>query len=199
MEGFSHFLTLNYGTEAPTDDKVVKRHLDRIKTFLRRKNIKLLWKQEFCKSGRPHFHLLLDNVVDRDELRQRWAKYIDAPETPHLIHVSPILDYEKALSYMVKNPSHYANRVPEHYANMGRFHGSSGLQVEPELIIEATEEELAPIIRLLKKMKRAAGIPNRRRDNGLTSMTVWAVGGDSVSKALGRYWIALQGTEVGNA
>ena len=194
-EDFQTFATLNYGRDCPTDDRVVKRHLDNISKVLKRKGLSFLWKQEFSKKGRPHIHLLIVGIVNRDELRKAWARIIQAPETEHLTHVSPILDIERTLNYIVKDPHHYSNRVPARYENMGRFHGSSGLTIRSETTIIVPEKIAAPMIRLLRKLLKARrktlGLSNRGRDNGLTSMTLYDIGGSSIAHHLRRYHDSL--------
>ncbi len=194
VEPFTHFLTLNYGSVAPDDDRVVKKHLDRIKTWLVRRDIKLVWKLEFTHSGRPHFHLLLIGEVDSDALKGQWMKIIGASASArYLIDFGPIRNEEHVHRYTMKQGNSPSNQVPNHYKNAGRLWGTAGgLKPEPLATYEGTVAELAPIIRVLKRIAKRRLILNRARaDGGLASMTLWATGGDSIALGVQRYWAVL--------
>jgi hypothetical protein len=194
VEPFTHFLTLNYGHTAPDDDRVVKKHLDRIKTWLVRRGVKLVWKLEFTESGRPHFHLLLVGEASREAIKAQWMKIVGASDRcRYLIDFGAIRNEERVHRYAMKRGDSPSNQVPNLYKNAGRLWGTAGgLKPEPLGTYEGTVAELAPIIRVLRRIAKRRLILNRARaDGGLASMTLWATGGDSIAAGVQRYWALL--------
>lgn len=59
---FLSMLTLTYPRAFPSNGRTVKKHLDRLITWLRRHfyGVRGIWFLEFQLRGAPHFHLLLD-------------------------------------------------------------------------------------------------------------------------------------------
>jgi len=57
-------LTFTYHDIFPHDFKESKRHLNNLKKWLHRRNIKFLWVLEWQRRGFPHYHVWLDKQFD---------------------------------------------------------------------------------------------------------------------------------------
>lgn len=189
-EATDHIITLTYGNNAPSNDKTTKKHLDRVLTWLRRQNIKGVWAQEFTKEGRPHFHMLTVGTVDVNELRATWARITDQDATPHIADVQNIERLARVEVYIAK---HTSKTVPQDYENMGRFFGTfGGIRQQENFKIEGTEQEIAPVVRIVKKIHGARLKSSPRNDRGVHSFTVWNLSSPSLIADLERYWNALK-------
>jgi len=194
VEDYRYFLTLNYGSISPRDDRVAKKHLDRIKVWLTRRGLSLVWRQDFTKSGRVHFHLLLTGPVEKTALEVAWKRIIGVGDNArYTVHLGLIRNIESASRYLVKSKQSASNLVPTGYMNMGRFWGNSGpMRPKPEVCFEGTPRELAPLVRIaLKIAKRHMMFRRRKRDNGVSGMVLWATGGTCLAQHLTRYWNSL--------
>lgn len=137
------FLTVTYPAEFPTDGREVKRHLNALCAWLRRKKVAYVWIMEFQERGAPHFHFLVAGWLNKSEVAERWTAI-----------VNPVFPSERAKMLSactriegVKNPDHvggymgaYMSKleqkvVPEGFKSVGRFWGASRtvfrLAVEP--------------------------------------------------------------------
>ena len=200
VEGLTTALVVSYGPEAPSDDRIAKRDLNRLLRWLTARGINLVWRQEWSReSGRVHWHLLLSEAPDRAELTTVWAGIIGTPNHRNLIHLSDVRDHDATNRYMVKPAASTANIAPSGYLNMGRYWGKRTGAGQPPLVppvVEAfigTPAQIAPIVRIARKMARnAAALIGRRprRDGGTASLTLWDVGGRA-APALRRYYDAL--------
>lgn len=140
---WSGFLTVTYPAEFPTDGREVKRHLNSLCSWLRRKKVAYVWILEFQERGAPHFHFLISSWLDKNEVARRWTDI-----------VNPIFPSERAKMLAastrvegVKNPDHVGGymgaymskleqkKVPDGFKSVGRFWGASRtiyrLVVEP--------------------------------------------------------------------
>ncbi len=179
---------LNYGSITPTDGRIVKRQLNSFTLWLSRRKITAFWKLEFCKSGRPHFHLLIDGEVDEAELLVKWASATGEVEGPHLIHFAPIDNLDCMMSYVCKCFYSPQNLVPWEFKNVGRLWGISGPNRKPVplLVVQGQESEIAPVVRIIKRAKEAkAGSPVK--DEGVHSFRTYEMGGESMAQPLAKY------------
>lgn len=184
--------TINYGSIAPTDGIEVKKHLDSLLTWITRRKISLLWKMEFSLSGRPHFHLVLTDRLAHRDLQTHWAGVIGDKPTRHLVRVEGIREPDSIPWYLSKEKGDPQNWVPPEFDNVGRFWGWRGPDAKPKALamIEAAESEIAPVIRIAKKI---AEQKKRRqvKDKGLVSTRIYDAGGESVAQAITRHAEAL--------
>lgn len=184
---FTHLLDLNYGSTAPTDDRIVKAHLNSMKAHLLRRGVSLIWKQEFTHSGRPHFHIVLDSKPDYQRCRKAWANIIGAAETSYLAKLETIRDQERLASYLVKPRWSTANRVAEGYSNMGRFWGCAGPRKAPEplLTVKGDPARMEEILGLLCAKHESAG--RYWPDNELYSRKIKHAGGEDAARLVNSY------------
>jgi hypothetical protein len=190
---YSHFLTLSYGRRAPSDDKVVKKHLNAIGTWIVRKGVSLAWRQDWTKSGHVHFHVLLTGKLDTTELRQAWHRIIGFETTSnHGVHLRPINNLESARKYLIKPSDSRSNYVPSNYKNMGRFWGCRGHKPKVEATFEGTATEVAPLIRIMRRLSKNARFKDNWWTKGPRNATLWTLGGSELAQSLLRYWIQLR-------
>jgi hypothetical protein len=193
---WAYFATINYGSEAPMDGRTVKKHLDRLCTWICRQGVSIGWKIEFTLSGRPHFHLVLtDRILHRD-LLTRWAGVIGAPPRPNMVKIGKIRNLEAIPWYFTKNRLDPQNWPLPEFQGMGRFWGSRGTKAKPKALvsIEADQQTLALMVRTARRL--AKGKSKRvRKDKGKVGMRLYDVGGESVATAVARH-AAYLGVEV---
>jgi hypothetical protein len=167
---FKSMLTLTYGSPSPARGDEVKRHLNNVLTWLRRRFgvVEYLWFLEFQRRGAPHFHILLDvepMTRDRFELANYWSRGV-AKKWPGLEGATPddrarlqermfrVAFHEKSWEAIQKSDgvsryvTKYATKieqktVPKRYENVGRFWGVSRGVIVPDVAEEpVTEDEL---------------------------------------------------------
>lgn len=175
---FKSLITLTYGEFWPTDGAVVKAHLNKVLSWLRRHypHQEYLWFLEFQNRGAPHIHILyslVPNDLDRANLALYWAGGValkwDTELTPNTAKSSLQL-YKKMLSVhffedtwaaleKVDGAARYVTKyatkteqkeVPDRYQNVGRFWGSSSGVAFPdsEEIDPVREDELRDRLRV---------------------------------------------------
>jgi len=127
------FLTVTYPADFPTNGREVKRHLNSLCSWLRRRRVAYIWILEFQERGAPHFHFLISGWLDKKEVAHRWAAIVN-PIFPS--------EREKLLTAgtrieAVKNPDQVGGylstymakieqkKVPAGYKSVGRFWGAS--------------------------------------------------------------------------
>lgn len=146
---FSNMITLTYPNEYPCNGIEVKYHLNRFTKFLKTKNCQYTWVIEFQKRGAPHFHLITDTYIDKQEVAQEWFNIVNSGDEKHLQAGTRTerlrLGRVGAKSYVRK----YINKseqkeVPEDYKNVGRFWGHSDTEYNKE-IIEIDQDEATNI------------------------------------------------------
>jgi hypothetical protein len=77
-------VTLTYPEEFPTDCKVAMIHLDRFEKRLARRGYKFIWTKEFQERRAVHFHMGIDQIVDRKEIAQMWYECVGSQDERHL-------------------------------------------------------------------------------------------------------------------
>lgn len=160
------FLTVTYPAEFPTDGREVKRHLNALCAWLRRKKVAYVWIMEFQERGAPHFHFLVAGWLNKKEVAQRWTAIVNPTfpsERAKMLEASTRIE-------AVKNPDHvggymgaYMSKleqkiVPKEFKNVGRFWGASRtvyrLAIEPGTMKKSwSGEPLNP-----KRLYRAKGL-----------------------------------------
>lgn len=120
------FFTLTYGSEWPTDGKIVKRHIKRFLDRIERRyeGIQLFWFIEFQQRGAPHVHIYASRGVSHNRLWLHWqwassgmGGRVDARKITH--------DHA---AYALKTASGYSAKsgqkeIPVEYRDVGRFWG----------------------------------------------------------------------------
>jgi hypothetical protein len=166
IEGLTHMLTLTYPADFPTDGRVVKKHLEKLRHWLTRRGIGGLWVLEFQARGAPHFHVWTNGDVDKRELSQIWYAIVGSGDERHLRAGTNVVKLKKAhalSSYAAKYGAKMMQKgVPEGYEDVGRFWGTfGGIKAEAREVITGTLHDLAPIVRVARKAETA----NRRKAN----------------------------------
>lgn len=137
--------TLTYPAEFSSDGKLVKKHLDKFKTWLRGNGVKQgVWFLEFQKRGAPHFHFFIppyDFIDDGfvSKAARYWHKLSGNGDPKHLDwHLGNLGNGNTPFIEKMRQPhaaSLYASKycskaeqkeVPDGYQHVGRFWGSWG-------------------------------------------------------------------------
>ena len=140
VDSVKAFLTLTYPNDFPTDGRRVKRDLDVMRKWLKRRGVNDFWFEEFQKRGAPHFHLFLDRypLAGVKAIAAAWYKIVGSGDPKHLAwHLGelsgrPCLEYVRkphaaswyASKYAVKAEQ---KQVPSDFLHVGRFWGYSRL------------------------------------------------------------------------
>jgi len=123
------FITLTYPAEFPCNGRETKGHLNTFLQFLRRRNLKNVWILEFQERGAPHYHIIVNGFIPKDELAKRWYKIVGSGDEKHLqagTRIEAIRSKQHLYGYL----SGYINKldqkiVPMEFENVGRFWGTS--------------------------------------------------------------------------
>ena len=156
------FILLTYPRKYPSDGKKVKKHLDTFFKRLKRycPDIKYLWVIEFQERGAPHYHILVDQEIDKNWLSQNWYEIVDSKDERHL-RVGTTIELVRSKNHAVAYIINYLKKinqktVPEEYKNVGRFwsHSSKILEVD-EYIINDTSRNNKRNTRTFRRWYRA--------------------------------------------
>lgn len=130
---FDRMVTLTYPNKFPNDGRIIKKHLDAMLQWLRRRNIAgYLWFLEFQKRGAPHYHILTSggDYIDRYDLSWRWFQIVASNDEKHLESGTRIErgKSERGLHrYAVKYAAKlHQKTVPANFVRVGRLWGCSG-------------------------------------------------------------------------
>lgn len=86
FSGMEIMRTLTYPAQFPTDGRAVKNHWRRIRQRLVRNGANCgLWVLEFRERGAPHFHVFLQNPIDRHALARAWCRIVASADPKHLV------------------------------------------------------------------------------------------------------------------
>lgn len=156
------FIHLTYPGEFSSDGRWVKRDLGTFLKRLERKypNIKYFWVIEFQKRGAPHFHILVDQEVDKNWLSQNWYEVVGSGDERHL-RAGTRVEAVKSKDHAVRYLATYINKldqktVPKEYINIGRFWSHSKNIVEvTEYIVNDSPEGNRKLIRMFRRWYKA--------------------------------------------
>ena len=138
---FRYMTTLTYPAEFESNGKIVKGHLNTFLTWLRRKNsgVEYLWFLEFQRRGAPHFHVLTDCRLRKNEVSLEWFLIVGSDDDKHLMagtRTEQLRSKRGGANYAIKYAKKMVQKtVPEGYSNVGRFWGHSK-GVKPVVVIE---------------------------------------------------------------
>jgi hypothetical protein len=156
---FRTMITLTYPGEYTNDGTVVKRHLNRFLTWLRRDTggCSYVWFLEFQARGAPHFHILIDtpypNTRDnplggmRLRVACNWYRIVGSRDYRHLqagTQVARIRKPDGAARYATKYAYKLKQKaVPPEYSNVGRLWGTSrDVPPKPIGFVRCTEDDI---------------------------------------------------------
>ena len=133
-------ITLTYPENHTNDGKLVKSHLNRFLTALRRKreNLKYFWFLEFQWNGSPHFHIFLSTkFIEMDWVALQWFDIVGSEDIKHLeagTRTERVRKEKGGRHYAVKYACKcWQKIVPQRYQDVGRFWGHS-YGIEPKII-----------------------------------------------------------------
>lgn len=127
-------VTLTYPKIFPTSGRELKRHLDNMLKFFRRRitPFSYLWFLEFQKRGAPHYHLMYcsrGEIVDKADVGRQWARICDTGDPYHEsvgTRIEKIRTANGAGRYAAKYASKAEQKtIPEPFRDIGRFWGTS--------------------------------------------------------------------------
>lgn len=188
-----YLLHLTYPAAFPTDGARVKRDWRLLREWLGRQGRGGVWVLEFQARRGPHFMVLLDGPVAKDAVSARWAAVVGSGDPAHLrsgTRVERVRNPAATIEYMLKKPGDTQKQIPPGYGSVGKLWGRfGGVHAEPVEVLEGSREELAPVVRSLRKLetserrKRARGKtgngPGKARplrDNGVSGWTALGLG-----------------------
>lgn len=199
------FATFTYPAEFPMDGRRVKRHLDALLSWLRRRGIRGLWWLEFQRRGAPHLHMALtggafgevvqgerEQLLPSDllrsvqfDLRLAWFRIVGSGDSKHLQHGVKVEAWRSGRygrqEYVAKESAKWVQKEPPAgFTEVGRFWGKfGGVKVEHREVFASTEE-LAKVVRVArgaeKANRRRQGLPPRS-DGGRVGFTAYGAGG----------------------
>jgi len=142
------------------DGRLVKSHLNAFLQYLRRRNIKYLWVLEFQQRGAAHFHILVSDYINKNELSNEWYNVVSSGDEKHLqagTQIQAIKSEKHLFSYLYS----YINKlhqklVPSEFQSVGRFWGASrNLLTFTMYQVVNHYYKLSGVIRLLRLWYRA--------------------------------------------
>lgn len=165
-DDFTGMVTLTYGTNAPTDGRIVKGHLRAFFERLRRHaplDAKLeytswmeahsaIWWVEYQERGAPHIHMLVTGWLEKMWVAKAWSEITDG-DLYACSRVEALRSSESAGSYAGKYAAKAEqHQVPPGFENCGRHWGrvgrkpGEGQQLVPK-VAAATRVMSASVIR----------------------------------------------------
>jgi len=153
-------ITLTYPSNFSLDGRLVKSHLNAFLQYLRRRNIKYLWVLEFQQRGAAHFHILVSDYINKNELSNEWYNVVSSGDEKHLqagTQIQAIKSEKHLFSYLYS----YVNKlhqkvVPVLFQSVGRFWGASrNLLTFTMYQVVNHYYKLSGVIRLLRLWYRA--------------------------------------------
>lgn len=176
MEPYCKVLVdLTYPNEFPWDGRLVKYHLNRFLKWLVRQGVEhYLWCLEFQQRGAPHFHVICDYFVDKEDVSAAWFKIVDSGDTRHLqagTRVGAVRSQGGLLHYFQKYIRKQGQKeVPAEYESVGRFWGYDNALCKPQETIAYTSPDgknvLGSIRPLRKLRERKLAAVGRRAPRG---------------------------------
>ncbi|MDR3689660.1 MAG: hypothetical protein P4L46_09805 [Fimbriimonas sp.] len=136
------------------------------------------WKREYgggSPNRNPHIHLLLDEEVETELMRQYWRVAIRGTrcrwrnaQQPYVSHKVILLN-DKRIKYLVKTSTTNVPRTLDE--PFLKCWGRIGPKPKP-LVLHGTEQELAPIVRAIKKVQKstARNKTGRQRTNAMNKV-----------------------------
>lgn len=103
------FITLTYPINMQEDLSARRYELGKFITYMQRKNFlkRYLWKAEAQKNGSLHYHIITDNYIRKELVRDIWNTAIEKHvlqygKEPFGTRIEAVKDHRKALSYVMK-------------------------------------------------------------------------------------------------
>lgn len=122
---YSHVIDLTYpGDWVTSDARLEAGHLKRFIQWLERIGVtEYFWAKEYQERGVLHFHVLIDRFVDKDRIREKWAKIIGALARTRI----DVIRSQKGMAQYVVNywTKPEQKTIPDGVSGHGRWWGSN--------------------------------------------------------------------------
>jgi hypothetical protein len=130
-------LTLTYPADFPMDGRLVKNHWRRFRQWMVRNGGKKgLWVLEFQKRGAPHFHIFLQQPLDRIAVSEAWYRIVKSGDPKHLqagTRIERFIFPPAIGGYVMKYAAKLEQKeVPRGYESVGRFWGTWAILKSPK-------------------------------------------------------------------
>ncbi len=211
---FNVEICLTYPVELQPDltGPVVKEHLHRfIKWMLHHygKDTVYAWVLEFQKNHSPHFHLLVDRFIPKDDVSAAWYKIVGSGLEKHL-RSSTRVDAIRSKIGMADYMARYLHKmdqkmVPPMFKDVGRFWGIKRGIVKPTVEITLSYSDADSAFRALREVRKARKASLRRFGTKKGTPIKWKWGGSGFTDRSMGYALAsalidrLEGEVVSNA
>lgn len=103
------FTTLTYPICQTEDLTARKNELNRFMIYMQRKNFmqRYIWRAEAQKNGSLHYHIISDQFINKELVRETWNKCIpnaiqEYGKEAYGTRIESVKDYNKAISYVLK-------------------------------------------------------------------------------------------------
>lgn len=153
------FATLTYDPAQVVDGDALRRHYDRLRRYLRKRQIKGIKVIEFCGNGTPHLHLVLDRHIEQGDLAREWHRITGSNDTNHLRYgarTKRIYDRNRLAEYLAKP---YQKHIPPGFS-VGNFWSSFGnSNVQPFMKITGSVSSLNSLLWTLWDIKSKGRLP----------------------------------------
>jgi len=173
------FVTLTYPAAYPCDGRATKKHLNSFLQYLRRRDIKFIWALEFQFRGAPHYHVIVSEHIDKNELSETWYRIVGSGDEKHL-RAGTAVEAIKSKNHLYGYLADYVKKLeqktpPVGYENVGRFWGASRNLLTFQMIQKINDYyNLARTIKLIRRWYKAHlrqfGIKWRWKGQGFTAL-----------------------------
>lgn len=177
------FVTLTFPDQVAVDDAHLRRCWDRLRRWLLARGASGVVALEFCGSGRPHLHAVVDVPVRTLDLAREWARILGLPApaaSQHMVWVTHVTSQRRLADYMAKPAQKSA---PEGFS-VGRWWSSFGPKKpsKPRLVLQGPRSALADVLARLWG-QRPQGRPPRTASGDLPPR-FWVAGGVDANWAM---------------
>ncbi|MDR3707157.1 MAG: hypothetical protein P4L33_02570 [Capsulimonadaceae bacterium] len=152
------FVVLTYPRyETPENYDETRRHWTRMREWLRRQSVSGITMKEFHRNGSIHYNLLIEDEIDIDKAKKRWAAIVGASDPNHRIHgvwmreLKSKTEIDKVINYLAK----FQQKTIPSGVSIGRFWTIIGTPEKyPVSIIIDTTDNLQGIAEKLRELEQ---------------------------------------------
>ncbi len=192
--GRASFWTLTYGSDYPTDGRVVKKHLDTFLKALSRRcpDAWAFWRLGTQRRGCPHFHLLvfgLSVAACRAWVESTWTRITGGDSQGAATQVASVRSWERVTNYIAKVEKN--STALEHCGRFWGLHNRAGY--EQAVSVESRgllPSEFHPVKRAMLRLYRSRG--RSRVKGGGRNSGLWLFIERGTGDALWRYLARLR-------
>jgi len=156
---FRFLVHLTYPAEYPVDIREAQRHLHTFLVWYRRKGGIYVWVKEFQSRGAVHFHICIDQWIQKNELSNKWYEIVGSGDINHLksgTRVEAIKNRNHAAAYMCGYFKKSTQKVvPDNVENVGRFWGATRNLLVAKSIIDLKKVKLGDVKKVYRTLGKA--------------------------------------------